>query len=132
MSDQKWVRVGTWLLPQAYGEHYDHFTGTRMAPGQPDHHVPLYAKASDLRGGPYEYLINQTDSVVRAPWTDEQVNALNAWQHRHDFHGYTCGVDHEEHQLLVATPDGWECPLESCNYWQDWAHEWTTHPPLHG
>lgn len=56
--EEKWVRVGTWLLPQAYGVNYNHFTQTRMD-NVPDRTVALYAKASDLIGGPYEYLAKE-------------------------------------------------------------------------
>lgn len=63
------------------------------------------------------------DDVVLAPWTAEQVQALNAFQRsRVMLHPFTCGGDHcvGEERVLVATPGGWVCP--SCTYRQDWAH----------
>lgn len=58
---------------------------------------------------------------IKAPWTQEQVDALNNYQKSGMFHGYTCGGAHEVSQLLVSTINGWECPL-NCGYSQDWAH----------
>lgn len=42
-----YVQVGTWLLPESYGQDYDHFTGTRMAT-EPGVCVALYAIASEV------------------------------------------------------------------------------------
>lgn len=66
--------------------------------------------------------------ILRAPWTPDQVAALNAYQHGR-FHPFTCcsavnpdncrdkfGFD----AALVATENGWVC--ETCDYTQDWAH----------
>ena len=58
---------------------------------------------------------------IKTPWTPDQVDALNRYQHSGRFHGYTCNNYHIEHQLLVATEDGWICPMQ-CGYTQDWAH----------
>lgn len=69
---------------------------------------------------------------IAAPWTQEQVDLLNKYQHGGQFHPYTCGNDrgsiaHKDYALatrqsddgiLVATRDGWRCPV--CNYKQDW------------
>lgn len=61
---------------------------------------------------------------IYAPWTDQQVENLNLLQRHPNFHGYTCGSDvHLEHQLLIATNDGWICPLK-CDYSQKWASDW--------
>lgn len=71
---------------------------------------------------------------ITAPWTKDQVDALNHYQRLGDFHPFTCGGDRgdEAHRsfaqesgdrdwgLLVATPGGWICPV--CDYRQDWAH----------
>lgn len=68
-----------------------------------------------------------------AQWTQEQCDALNRYQHEGRFHPYTCGNDradtaHREYAdkhgdpdwgLLVATPDGWRCPV--CDYRQSTA-----------
>lgn len=71
-----------------------------------------------------------------APWTPEEVEALNAYQEGGWFHPFTCGrcrdadprwPSPDEH-LLVATEAGWICP--TCDYTQDWAHEFMfTGPP---
>lgn len=58
--------------------------------------------------------------MIRAPWTDEQVANLNAFQHDPRFHPFTCGND-SSHRVLVASQEGWHC--EDCDYKQDWAHE---------
>ncbi len=60
---------------------------------------------------------------VRAPWKEEQVAALNAYQQMGRFHPFTCGEDHPTHSILVAEPAGWRCPVQGCPYTQDWAHE---------
>lgn len=56
MADDEFVQVGTWLLPEAYGDNYDHFTGTRMRT-IPGRCFAVYAKASELRGTAHEWLI---------------------------------------------------------------------------
>jgi hypothetical protein len=78
--------------------------------------------------------------MIRAPFTPEQVHALNAWQANDRVHGFTCGNDrtdaaHVAYQLqhpdqdfgqLVATAEGWVCPV--CTYRQDWAHDFMAEP----
>lgn len=72
------------------------------------------------------------EGQVFAPWTDEQVAALNAYQRKSGWHPFTCGNDrtdeaHLKYQKehggdwgeLVATRDGWICP--ACDYTQSWA-----------
>lgn len=65
-----------------------------------------------------------------APWTPERVAALNAEQRREDRHPMTCGNNRSDdahrayaathgdndYGVLVATPDGWLCPV--CGYKQ--------------
>lgn len=78
---------------------------------------------------------------VTAPWTDEQVAALNEFQRLRRFHPFTCGSgnrsdaahlaarDHlglRDNGALVATREGWICP--ACDYTQDWAHEFMFKP----
>lgn len=73
---------------------------------------PVNKDADDKSGG---------DGLVRAPWTDQQVDALNAYQRLGRFHPYTCGNDHlGSNRNLVATVGGWICP--HCDYRQNWAH----------
>jgi hypothetical protein len=61
-----------------------------------------------------------------APWTDEQVLALNRFQTM-PVHAFTCvnPAPSGEHVNLVAKRDGWICP--DCDYTQDWAHEEMIH-----
>lgn len=60
--------------------------------------------------------------MIKAPWTQAQVDALNEYQKSGRFHGYTCGGNHGASQLLVATIYGWVCPIATCSYSQNWAH----------
>lgn len=66
---------------------------------------------------------------IQAPWTPEQVQALNQFQGRGQFHPFTCGNPQHLHEapVLVAWHDGWHCPQE-CGYRQSWAHEYMTDP----
>lgn len=62
--------------------------------------------------------------VVRTPWNDSQITALNLYQAAGFMHPYTCGTK-EKHaagagENLLATPSGWVCP--NCDYRQYWAH----------
>lgn len=57
----------------------------------------------------------------RAPWTVEEVQALNDWQHCGWVHPFTCARSHVEGRNLVATLNGWLCLI--CGYRQDWCHD---------
>lgn len=57
---------------------------------------------------------------IQAPFTDEEVSALNAYQKKGDEHPFTCKCG--DHTLLIATNDGWIC--KNCAYTQKWAWEW--------
>ena len=65
-----------------------------------------------------------TTNLIYAPWSGEQVSALNTFQQRGNIHPFTCGAVHSSGRspLLVATSAGWICPDPSCDYTQDWAH----------
>jgi hypothetical protein len=65
--------------------------------------------------------------IVEAPWTDQQVAALNRWQHAGHVHAFTCPSHHEESRILIARSDGWHCP--GCGYTQTWAHAMMTLGP---
>jgi hypothetical protein len=58
---------------------------------------------------------------IQAPFTDDQVASLNAYQGAGAFHPFTCGTESCRGALL-ATRDGWRCPR--CDYRQPWAWEW--------
>lgn len=59
------------------------------------------------------------------PWSEEQVANLNAWQTSESVHPFTCPLhdDHRGHIMLMATPDGWRCAMQECDYRQEWAHD---------
>ncbi len=54
-----------------------------------------------------------------APWTDEQVAALNRYQHNDRVHEFTCPNLCAD-RTLIATREGWVCACGG--YRQDWAH----------
>jgi len=58
---------------------------------------------------------------VEAPFTPEDVAALNRFQLDDRFHPFTCAsVDHAGVRL-IATENGWRCAVQTCGYTQDWA-----------
>lgn len=70
-------------------------------------------------------------SIIKAPFTDEQVKNLNDYQESGIMHEFTCGNQNHpmgQARCLVATKDGWVCP--GCNYTQDWAHDWMADPSI--
>jgi len=73
---------------------------------------------------------------IFAPWTDEQVTQLNAWQQSGYMHPFTCGGSvhdgnvHGERPALFAERDGWVCPDTNCDYRQNWAHSFMASPEV--
>ena len=65
---------------------------------------------------------------LHAPWTEQQVAALNAFQRSGVMRPFTCEMPHRLHQTLIAEPDGWHCPDEQCDYRQTWAHAFMAEP----
>ena len=65
--------------------------------------------------------MDTTTHFIKAPWTPEQVDALNRYQRLGHVHEFTCPTAHEADRTLLAMHDGWHCP--HCDYRQDWAHE---------
>jgi rubredoxin len=77
---------------------------------------------------------------LEAPFSEEQVAALNTYQRSGRSHPFTCAGTRmddahaaykEQHGdpdwgLLVATPEGWLCPV--CGYRQTWAHDFMATP----
>jgi hypothetical protein len=61
---------------------------------------------------------------ITAPWTPEQVSALNRSQETGDGYPITCGDLHTDGRspVLTATADGWRCPNSGCDFQQDWAY----------
>ncbi len=66
-------------------------------------------------------------AIIRAPFTDEQIEALKTFQMADYMHPFTCENNHSTPYVkfdnrLVPTREGWICP--HCAYTQDWAHDW--------
>lgn len=57
-----------------------------------------------------------SDGKIYPPWDTATVDALNRWQQRGDVHPFTCN---NGGAVLIASSDGWHCPL--CAYRQGWA-----------
>jgi len=78
-----------------------------------------------------------TEDRVFAPFTDEQVGRLVAWQRSPFVHGFTCPRrDTPQHAWrmwdfggLTPTAHGWICEEMGCNYFQDWAYTYMVEPP---
>ena len=69
-----------------------------------------------------------TDTIT-APWSSEQVAALEQFQTASGMHPFTCGADqHSLPPALVPSHSGWYCPDPACDYQQDWAHKFMTDP----
>jgi hypothetical protein len=67
--------------------------------------------------------VADTPQTTEAPWSDDQVGALNDWQRNKRFHPFTCPGDYPgcaKRRELIATRDGWVCACG--NYRQGWAH----------
>lgn len=72
--------------------------------------------------------------TIKAPFTPEQVEALNRFQQLSHVHPFTCGSGYRTNKsihpdgegVLVATVDGWIC--RNCDYTQDWAHAMMADP----
>ena len=66
---------------------------------------------------------------VKAPWTAEQVDALNRHQRAGFMHPFTCpGHEGGGDRDLIATRRGWICC--HCAYTQEWAHEFMFRAPV--
>lgn len=63
---------------------------------------------------------------ITAPFTDDQVEALNKYQTGTSFHPFTCCSyddckrgSQDDQGILIASNEGWVCP---CGKWkQNWA-----------
>lgn len=80
---------------------------------------------------------------IKAPFTEEQVKALNKYQFSGAFHPFTCrgqvrvvtkGQAPLERSrdtcpnegILIATESGWQCPCKDSECNQDWAWRFMT------
>jgi hypothetical protein len=63
-------------------------------------------------------------TLVEAPWTEEQVAALRAWQAYAMVHPFTAERRHPDgtEWLLIPTQNGW-VEVEGGPVVQDWAHD---------
>ncbi len=88
--------------------------------------------------------MSEMETKTPVIWTFDEVANLNAFQNSHQYHPLTCGGDrhdeaHKKYQSehggdfgqLIATPEGWKCPV--CDYRQDSAHYFMKQPlpPVH-
>jgi hypothetical protein len=65
-----------------------------------------------------------------APWSNEQVDALNAYQATPGVHAFTAyAPSHPGFVVLIATAAGW-VEHEGGPVVQSWAHAWMTTWPL--
>lgn len=62
--------------------------------------------------------------TIHAPFSADQVDALNLYQRSGFVHQFMCGNSHDGDRDLVATRAGWVCC--HCDYRQSWAHAWMT------
>lgn len=81
--------------------------------------VRLVREALELQDLIQEFV--DSGKMVFAPFTPEQVDNLNHYQHAGRMHPFTCGNYHDGDHTLVATEGGWICC--HCDYTQDWAHK---------
>lgn len=58
---------------------------------------------------------------VYAPFDGDQVKQLTAFQDFGNFPPLSCGNNHGRPVNLMADEDGFYCPVEHCEYTQDWA-----------
>lgn len=68
---------------------------------------------------------DQSPGKIYTPWDVPTVTALNRYQREGQFHPFTCGNGQSGQHVggvsLIATPDGWRCPMGHCDYTQNWA-----------
>ena len=83
-----------------------------------------------------EVLAEEADpKIVWAPWTTEQVEALNRYQTAGKMHPFTCPEHVSGSPSLVARREGWRCSKpygEDCGYRQYWAHRFMLDPAASG
>lgn len=99
------------LLPDDEG--YDQSSDVRKYCMDPDHctHSDCPAAFCD-RHKPMP-----PNKRVYAPFTEEQMKCLDAWQTSGEVHPFTCC----DHQTMVVKPGGFVCP--KCGQVQNWCHD---------
>lgn len=72
-------------------------------------------------------------SRLDAPWTQAQVDAINAWQKQPHIHPFTCR-EHPDYSLHACSSELY-CPVPGCTYDQRWVHDFMAKrqpsPPSH-
>lgn len=96
-------------LPEAPAEMYGYRRSRQDGRGEND----------EATTAPMEETPTGDLEIVRAPFTDEQVAGLNAYQTESALHPFTCG-NNSTHPVLVAAREGLHCT--ACTYTQQWAH----------
>jgi hypothetical protein len=69
--------------------------------------------------------LDESNEIIHAPFTADQVASMNAYQKSGSGHPFTCGNDNcpgagDGERILVADTYAWHCPR--CSYLQTWAH----------
>lgn len=74
-------------------------------------------------------MIKDPSGFRHPPWSDQDVESLNAFQTEGRMHPFTCPnrsdpshprESNGDYGVLRATKEGWICPY--CDYTQKWAH----------
>lgn len=95
------------------------------------------AATADIVGGGYEGTGTRRAEAppaepepvsIWAPWSYEQVAALNTWQRTDHVHPFTCPYPHAVPMALEATINGWVCPARACGHTQSWAYDFMFEP----
>jgi hypothetical protein len=89
-------------------------------------HDPGWQKDFEDVCARYAALAAPSEGVGEAPWTQEEMWALNERQNDESLHPYTCGLC--GYALLKARMDGWWCD-ECKRVTQTWAHSVDLHSP---
>lgn len=68
-------------------------------------------------------------SYVHAPFTEEQVACIRAYQDSPIFHSFTCcangnngSIKHSDSRILGVKSEGMFCVHAGCGYTQEWVH----------
>jgi hypothetical protein len=70
-----------------------------------------------------------TNDDILAPFTPDEVEALNRWQQYGPGHPFTCPRSHGGTNVaLIARTDAWHCSDPACGFTQDWAHPLMANP----
>lgn len=80
----------------------------------------------DHRAGPADAVDEDAPRpITRAPWTKEQVDAINRFQERDGVERYVCRLHLARDVVLIAATDHMFCPRMGCGHRQDWVYDAT-------